>query len=75
LEKSGCSAVVDTSEMIRQLARFGRLGTTIKLFEEMKTKGFCPNTLIFTTLVDRLSKAGRLDMTMKVYMDGQAVGF
>ena len=75
LEKSVCIHVAYTFEMILLLEKSNRLDTTIKLFEEMKSKGFFLNSSIFTSIVDSLCKVETSDMAMNVYMEMQVVLF
>ena len=67
--------VAYTFEMILLLEKSNGLDTTIKIFEEMKIKGFFPNSSIFTSIVDSLCKVQTSDMNMKIYMDMQVVLF
>ena len=74
-EKLVCIHVAYTFEMILLLEKYNRLDTTIKLFEEMKRKGFFLNSSILRYIVDSFCKVETSDMTMKVYMDMQVVLF
>ncbi|EPS63181.1 hypothetical protein M569_11602, partial [Genlisea aurea] len=76
-KEEGRRSCLDASSydmMIPSLAKSGRLEASVKLFSEMKERGYRPTPVIFAALIDTMGKAGRLDTAMKLYMEMQGFG-
>ncbi|XP_073004614.1 pentatricopeptide repeat-containing protein At1g79490, mitochondrial [Typha latifolia] len=76
MEAGNCELDESTYElMVPTLAKTGRIDAGVRLFNEMKRKGYKPGFGVFSTMVDSMGKAGRLDAAMGLYREMQAAGF
>lgn len=77
MEASGCPLDSSTYDlMIPALARSGRLDSSLRLFQDSKSRiAARPGFPIYSALVDSMGKAGRLDAAVGLYREMLASGY